>query len=157
SCRNSTQNKTTLVWDVHICLARTTVPVNATQCGPAVNRPSAPAVNSSLFNFLTTGPSNSAVADFKTIAASFFAAPTTTTATAPANTNLPTANPAARFSRRREIKKTKGNKFSELLPVFFPAVPMYLLPTLTPQASKEATNIEVKATETKTDSTSAST
>src|SRR5205823_2106983 len=73
---DSSQNKTILVSDVLICLARETVSVNAPQLGTAIN---GPAGNLPLADFLFASSPNDAVAsDFKTIAAHLFAGPTTT-------------------------------------------------------------------------------
>jgi len=128
-----------LVWDVHICLARTTVPVNAPQLGAAVNGLAMSATDSSPFSFLSAASTtNPAIPDFKTIAASFFAVPTATTSVAPVETKATTGakSPGPFLPRERDGNKEKDTQTSELTAAFLPTNPVYPLPMLTPQAPK---------------------
>ena len=111
------------------------MPVNAPQFGAAANGPAAPAANSSPFNFLAAGSTNSAIPDFKTIAASFFATPTVSTDSAPVATKSATSKPTGPLlPRERESNKDKDARGSELPSAFLPMLPWHPLPTLTPQA-----------------------
>jgi hypothetical protein len=130
------------------------VPVNAPQFGAVLNGATAPVANSLPFNFAAAS-TNSVIPDFKTIAASFFAIPPAATTIAPAETKTTAgAKSVGPFlPRGREGNQEKDTKSSELPETFLPAISVYTLPTLTPQAPRPAEPMpSAQPTQTNTDS-----
>jgi flagellar hook-length control protein FliK len=136
--QNSPQNKISLASDVHICLARKTVPVNAPQLGTAVNNPAAAVGSSSLGDFLLANSTDFAGAtDFKTIAAPFFAGATKPTSTGQVATPSFTASAkpsGAAVIRERETGKDNRPQSVESALPFLPFIPAHLLNIVPPQS-----------------------
>jgi len=101
--------------------------------------PATPAADSSPFNFLAAGFANSAIPDFKTIAASLFAIPTSTTAPAPVSTKSASASKSAGslLPRERKANKEKDAQDPELRSALLSMIPVSL-PRLAPEAPNHA-------------------
>jgi len=132
------------------------VSVNAPQFGVAANGLATSAANFLPFNFLPASSTNSAIPDFKTIAASFFAAPTVTTVDIPVETKpaAGTKSVGLFLPRERENNKDKDAQSSELPATFLSTTPIYPFPTLSSEAPKHPEPMTVSAPmQTKADST----